>query len=67
MNAYVTLEGYVVRRTTDLAVGINPADEPFAPLAWLPRSVCDQGEYLVEGDDDIVVRESVAEEKGLDF
>ena len=67
MNAYVTLEGYVVRRTTELVIGISRMDEPFAPLAWLPRSACDQGEHLVEGDDDIVVRESIAEEKGLDF
>ena len=70
--AYVTLDGYVVRRVTEKAVGIakdtkNPMGLPDrSDLVWLPRSACDQGDILDTGDTDIIVRESVADEKGLD-
>lgn len=65
MAAYVPLDGYVVRKTRDMAVAVNLVDEPFSEYVWLPRSVCEQGDDLVEGDEDIVVREDFALEKGL--
>jgi hypothetical protein len=66
-GAYVTLDGYVVRKTTELAVGIGKVDNAFAVLTWLPRSACEDGDALDLGETDIVCRESLAEEKGLDW
>src|ERR1700679_2820578 len=65
-GAYVTLDGYVVRKTTELAVGVRKADNAFAALTWLPRSACTDGDTLDLGDEDIDCRESLAEEKGLE-
>jgi hypothetical protein len=70
-RAYVTLDGYVVRRTSEKAVGIAK-DMPglsaaAAPLTWLPRSACTDGDALDVGDTDIVCAEWIAEERGLDF
>jgi hypothetical protein len=70
--AYVTLDGYAVRRVTKKAVRIakdtkDPMGLPDrSDLAWLPRSACAEGDIPDIGDTDIMVRESVAEEKGLD-
>jgi hypothetical protein len=66
-GAYVTLDGYVVRKTTELAVGIGKADNAFAALTWLPRSGCEDGDALDLGETDIVCREFLAEEKELDW
>jgi len=65
MAVYVPLDGYVVRKTTDLAVAVSPVDEPFSEWVWLPRLMCEDGDDLVEGDEDIAVRESIALDKGL--
>ena len=65
-----TLEGYVVRRVTALAVGICKAAIPLGAqeeLTWIPRSLCDDGENLEEGDTDIVVDRWKAEQEGLDY
>jgi len=67
-RAYVTLNGYQVRVVRERAIGINKAKGfPDAPVTWLPRAVCTDGDQLDVGDEDIVCWESMAEEKELDF
>lgn len=65
----VTLDGYTVRRisATGKAVGISKTDQPLAELTWLPVSACQDGNLLDIGNTDIAVRESLADEKGLDY
>ena len=74
-RAYVTLDGYVVKRTTDKAIGIAKAiKDPLAArmaarteLAWLPRSCMHDSDQVDEGDTGLIVREDMADEKGLDY
>lgn len=66
----VTLEGYVVRRCTANAIGICKAVTPLGlreDLTWVPRSLCEDGETLEEGDTDIVVAQWKADQEGLDY
>ena len=66
--AYVTLEGYIVRRTTDKAIALVKEGAGFmADLTWVPRGWCQDGGNLEEGDTDIAVFEDRADEKGLDY
>lgn len=67
MADFVTLNGYVVARTTDKAIAIVKASQLASDWTWLPRSMCDDGHVLDVGDTDISVRENMAEEKGLDW
>lgn len=68
---YVTLDGYVVRRTTPGAVGLAKAQVGLVNggerIVWVPRSLCEDGFGLEEGDTDIVVQEWKAEQEGLDY
>lgn len=52
--AYVTLDGYVVKRATEKAVGLAKASEPFGELTWLPRSACTDGDTLGIGDTECI-------------
>src|SRR5690348_16453945 len=58
VDDHVTLDGYIVRATTDLAVGVAKAKSSLGreeALTWLPRSMCDDGDSLKKDDTDIVV------------
>jgi hypothetical protein len=66
-NNFVTLDGYMVAGTTTKAVAVRKAKDLASAWHWLPRSMCDGGEVLEVGDTDIVVRENMAEEKGLNW
>lgn len=68
MAAYVTLDGYIVRRKTDQALGIRKAKEdPMGEVIWVPRSTCRDGDILDVGDTDIECMEFMAEQKDLDY
>lgn len=70
MAAYVTLDGYQVRRvaSSGLAVALVKEGAGFqAELIWVPVSCCRDGDRLTVGDTDIEVMEFMAEQKGLDF
>lgn len=66
---HVSLEGYVVRRTTEKAVGLAKSGSTILhdDLTWVPRSVCEDGDALAEGDTDITVAEWFADKEGLDY
>ena len=66
--AYVTLEGYIVRRTTERAIALVKEGSGFmADLIWLPRGWCRDGDTLEEGDTDLIVFQDRADEKGLGY
>jgi len=70
VDEHVTLDGYVVRAATDLAVGIAKAKTPLGQrevLTWIPRSTCDDGSRLERGDTDILVEQWKADQEGLDY
>lgn len=70
MDEHVVLDGYVVRRTTDAAVGIAKATVPLGrreELTWIPRSCCLDGEALEVGSDDLMIASWKAEQEGLDY
>lgn len=64
---WATLDGYVVARTTEKAVAVAKAKAPAEDWTWLPRAMCMDGDTLAIGDTDISIRESMADEKGLDW
>jgi len=67
---YVSLDGYIVRRATERAVGLIKSSAPMpglAPIAWLPRGWCRNGDILEEGDTDIECFDERADEKNLDY
>ena len=76
-NEFVTLDGYVVVAQTVLAIGVvktvkstaasPPLPSPSDVSAWIPRSVCDDGEVVGVGDTDLSVREWFADKEGLDY
>jgi hypothetical protein len=65
----VTLEGYIVRRTTEKAIGIVKEDAGIqgGDLIWIPRSCCADGESIETGDTDLECALWKAEAEGLDF
>lgn len=66
--AYVTVEGYIVRRVTEKAVALVKEGAGYqAELTWLPRGWCQDGDRLEVGDTGICVFEDRADEKGLDY
>ena len=66
--AYVTIDGYIVRRTTEKALGIvKEGAGPQADPIWVPRACCESGDDLDVDDTDIIVFQNIAESKGLDF
>lgn len=70
MSGWATLDGYVVVRTTDKAVGLAKSSDVIdrrTELTWIPRGWCQDGDMLKEGDTDVTMFESQAEAKGLDF
>lgn len=68
----VIVAGEVIH-TTELAVLVRVERDPqlpgFAPLPpreiWIPRSVCEDGDDLEEGDTSVVVRSWWADREGL--
>ncbi|MBU6430715.1 MAG: hypothetical protein KGR26_16975 [Cyanobacteria bacterium REEB65] len=68
---YASLDGYVIRRTTEGAVGIAKAQLGLVNggehLTWIPRSLCEDGFRLEVGDTDILVETWKAEQEGLDY
>ncbi len=58
---YDPIEGVVIR-TTDLAVLV---EDDIGAQTWIPRSVCEEGDSLEEGDDDVRVERWFAEKEGL--
>ena len=67
MSDFVTLDGYTVRRVTEKAIGITKTNQPLDELIWLPRSLCEEGDRLEQGDTDISVKEFKAQELDLDY
>lgn len=68
MASYVTLDGYIVRHTTEKAVALVKEGAGFqADLVWVPRSCCREGDALDTGDTDIECVEWKAESEGLDY
>lgn len=68
MTAKATLEGYIIRRTTEKAIGLVKEGAGYmADLVWVPRSCCTDGETLEVGDTDIECLLYIAEDKGLDY
>jgi hypothetical protein len=68
MAVFVTLEGYIVRRTTEKAIALVKEGAGYqADLIWVPRSCCHDGETLEIGDVDISCMQHMAEDKGLDW
>jgi hypothetical protein len=68
MAAYVTIDGYVVRKTTDAAIAITKDVRPLpAEFIWVPKACCDSGYELDVGDTDIIVQQYIAVQKELDF
>ncbi len=66
MSDWTTIEGWEVRRVTEKAVAlVKEGTGPLAELTWVPRSMCMDGDALVIGDIDIIVRSGIAVEKGL--
>jgi hypothetical protein len=66
-NDFVTLNDYIVVQPTAKAVAVRKRKDLAAEWTWLPRAMCQDGDSLEVGDTDICVRESMAEEKGLDW
>ena len=66
-NEYVSLDDYEIRFSTERAIGIVKAENPFDDPVWIPRSVCESGDDLNEGDTDIVVARWKADELDLDY
>ncbi len=68
---YAALDGYVVRMATPGAIGIAKHQEGLVNggqrIWWIPRSLCEGGAHLEEGDTDIVVALWKAEQEGLDY
>jgi len=69
MDQWTTIDGYIVVKETEKAVGLaksaNVIDRNTA-LVWVPRSCCQDGERLEEGDEDITVATWFVEKEGLD-
>jgi hypothetical protein len=59
---YEAIGGEVVK-TTDAAVLVDLKDG--SDQKWVPRSVCEDGDSLEEGDDDLRVEKWFAEKEGL--
>jgi hypothetical protein len=66
-NTFVTLTDYIVVTTTPKAIAVRKRTAHPTDFTWLPRAMCQDGDSLEVGDTDICVRESMAEEKGLDW
>ena len=62
MTEFVTLDGYVVRHATPRAVLLVKGTTE----AWVPKSMCENGDELAAGDTDVSVAKWVAEREGLD-
>jgi hypothetical protein len=63
--AYVTLSDVDrVVWSTQKAIMVRFRN-PDRPDLWIPRSVCECGDDLAEGDSDVVVQEWFAEREGL--
>jgi len=66
-TVWVTLDGYVVRRTTAKAVGLTKEGAGYqADITWVPRGCMRDGDDLQEGDTDLECMEFKAVEKELD-
>jgi hypothetical protein len=66
-DIWVTLTDYTVIYTTAKAIAVRKRMDISAEWTWLPRALCQDGHALELGDTDIIVRESKAEEKDLDW
>lgn len=67
MTVYVTLDSYIVERTTEKALGLRKAKQmPGLALTWVPRSVVEDGENIDIGEQDLSCAEWFAEKEGLD-
>jgi hypothetical protein len=68
MVDFVTLEGYIVRRTTEKAVALVREGAGYqADLIWVPRSMCREGERIDVHETDLEVAKFVADDRGLDY
>lgn len=65
-NDYVTLDGYTVTIATVKAVGVCK-DAIGGDPVFIPRSLCQDGDSLDRGDQDIAVQLWKAEDLGLDY
>ena len=72
-RVYVTFNGKVVR-ATDMAVRFRFADDmptlpgitPMGPYEkWIPRSCCEDGETINEGDTDICIADWFCEKESI--
>lgn len=59
---WTMLTGYVVIKTNDKAVLVR---DDMQQESWIPRSVVMDGDYLVDGDRDLVVRSWFCDKEGL--
>lgn len=63
---YETLDGCEVIAVTEKAVQV--ATDPHAEnFQWIPRSVCENGDELEEGDTDICVERWFADKEDLPY
>ena len=61
----VTLSGVQIVHTTKLAVQIGWTEHSEEMFAWIPRSLCVDGDTLGEGDTDVIVAQWFADKEGL--
>lgn len=63
---YDSLEGCEIIKTTDMAVLVTwTGRDGSAMEQWIPRSACEGGDKLEEGDTDIIVACWLIEREGL--
>ena len=62
-----TLSGVEIIDTTRLAVQIAWTADSEDHTAWIPRSLCMDGDTLEEGDKDVVVATWFADKEGLPY
>jgi hypothetical protein len=67
MPRNVTLSGVEVIDTTRLAVCVAWSAHSEDHTAWIPRSLCDDGDTLEAGDKDVVVATWFADKEGLPY
>lgn len=65
MAKYDSLDKVEVVATTDKAVKVAWDRNGVVNMQWIPRSVCEDGDRLSEGDTDVIVETWFIDKEGL--
>lgn len=66
MTRFVSIDGYVIKRITERAIGIRKENDQDADLIWVPKSQVEDADVLDVGDIDICVADWIVEREELD-